>query len=214
MKVSSMLNAKIRVMCVDDHRVVREGIASMIRRQRDLEIVASAATAEEAVKLFALHRPDVTLMDLQLPAMTGVEAILEIRREYPQARIIILTVHSGDEDIYRGLHAGAATYLLKDSLTSQLADVIRDVHAGVSAIPPDIARQLQERLTRTALSVREIAVVNLMAKGLRNKEIASELGISLETAKVHVKHSLAKLKVKDRVAAVTVALRRGIIHLR
>src|SRR5262245_8792864 len=140
--------------------------------------------------------------------MTGVEAIRLIRRRHPQARIIILTVHSGDEDLYRGLQAGATTYLLKDSLTSQLPDVIRHVHEGTGSIPQDVARKLEERLAHAALSAREIAVVNLIAKGSRSKEIASELGISLETAKVHVKHLLKKLSVRDRAAAVTVALRR------
>jgi two-component system NarL family response regulator len=207
-----MTTSTIRVLCVDDHRVVREGIASMVGRQPDMEVVAAAATGEESVELFRQYRPDVTLMDLQLPTMSGLDAIHAIRREDPNARIIVLTVFQGDEDIYRALKAGAATYLLKDAL-DDLARMVREVHAGGRPLPPNIQALLAARSSHPELTAREIDVLRLVVKGLRNREIAVELGISEETAKVHVKNIFAKLDVPDRTAAVTVALRRGIIHL-
>lgn len=209
-----MAKPRIRVLCVDDHRVVREGITSMIGRQPDMEVIASAATGEQAIKLFQQHRPDVTLMDLQLPLMSGLDTICAIRSEFPEACIIVLTMYQGDEDIYGALHAGAATYLLKDALTHDLVQTVRDVHAGQRPIPPNVAERLADRVSHAVLTHREIAVVELIAKGQRNKEIAAELGITEETVKVHVKNLLAKLNVNDRTAAITVALRRGIIHLR
>lgn len=209
-----MTNPRIRVLCVDDHRVVRDGIALMLERQPDMEVVASAGTGKQAIELFHKHRPDVTLMDLQLPLMSGLDALVEIRRHYPEARIIVLTMYQGDEDIYRALAAGAATYLLKDALTFDLARTIREVHAGQRPIPPEVAERLSARLMQPVLTAREVTVMELIAEGLRNKEIADRLGITEATAKVHVKHLLTKLNVQDRAAAVTVALRRGIIHLR
>ncbi len=206
-----MAGDPIRVMCVDDHRVVREGLAAMIAGQPDMQVVASAATGEQAVDLFRRHLPDVTVMDLMLPVLSGLEAIRTIRRDDRDARIIVLTMYHGEEDIYRAVEAGAATYLLKDSISDDLIAMIREVHAGRRPIPPDIARVLASRTT--PLSAREVAVVELMARGLRNKEIAAELHISEETAKVHVRRLFAKLQVNDRTAAVQVALRRGIIHL-
>jgi DNA-binding NarL/FixJ family response regulator len=202
----------IRVMCVDDHRVVREGLAAMIGSQSDMKVVAAAATGEQALELFRIHRPDVTLMDLQLPAMSGLDAIRAIRREDSTARVIVLTMYHGEEDVYRALAAGAATYLLKDSISDDLVAMIRDVHAGGRPLPPNIARVLAARTT--PLSAREVEVIELMAQGLRNKEIAAALHITEETAKVHVRRLFAKLQVNDRTAAVRVALRRGIIHLR
>jgi len=208
-----MKNARIRVMCVDDHRIVREGISLIIDRQPDMEVVGSAASGEESVELFQRCRPDVTLMDLQLRSMSGVEAIRAIRRHDEDARIVVLTMYSGDEDIHRALEAGAATYLLKDTLSDDLIRVVREVHEGKQPIGADVEARLAERAGRPRLTSREVQVLELIAQGMRNKEIAAALGISEETAQVHVKNILAKLKVKDRTAAVNVALRRGIIHL-
>ncbi|MGE3507950.1 MAG: response regulator [Vicinamibacterales bacterium] len=205
--------APIRVLCVDDHRIVREGIALIIDRQPDMAVVGSAASGEEAVGLFRECLPDVTLMDLQLGGMSGVEAIRAIKAFAPNARIVVLTMYSGDEDIYRALQAGAVTYLLKDTLSDDLIRVVREVHGGKQPIGPDVEARLAERAARPHLTPREIQVVELIAQGMRNKEIAATLGISEETAQVHVKNILAKLKVKDRTAVVSVALRRGIIHM-
>jgi len=203
----------IRVLCVDDHRVVREGLGAMIGRQPDMEIVGAAATGEQAVDLYRQLRPDITLMDLQLPAMTGLDAIRAIRNFDENAHIIVLTMYSGEEDIFRALEAGAATYLLKDSISDDLTTMIREVHAGRRPIPPPIAKVLSARAGQPPLTAREVEVVRLIAKGLRNKEIATALHITEETAKVHVRKVFAKLNVNDRTAAVHVAMRRGIIHL-
>lgn len=204
----------IRVLCVDDHAVVRDGIALKIGLQPDMKVVATATTGEQAVELFRRHRPDVTLMDLRLPGMSGLEAIHAIRREDPDARIVVLTIYEGDEDIYRALQAGATTYLLKHTLSDDLIRIVREVHAGMKPIVPDIAVRLAARLTEPPLTVRETQIVELMAGGMRNKEVAAALGIAEETVVVHIKNLFAKLHVKDRTAAVTVALRRGIIHLK
>lgn len=194
---------------------MREGIALIINRQPDMEVVGSASSGEEAIDLFRTQRPDVTLMDLQLSGMSGVDAIRAIRQEDPRARIVVLTMYQGDEDIYRALDAGAATYLLKDTLSDDLIRVIRDVHAGRQpAVSPDVEARLAERAGRPALTPREIQVLDLISRGMRNKEIATALAVSEETIHVHVRNILAKLKVKDRTAAVNVALRRGIIHIR
>ncbi len=204
----------IRVLCVDDHAVVREGIAGLIGRQADIKLVAAAASGEEAVALFRTTRPDVTLMDLQLPGLSGLEAIRAIRQGFPDARIIVLTMYQGDEDIYRALRAGAVTYLLKDTLADELVRVVRQVHSGKQPINPDIQSRLDGRTGQPGLSPREAQVIELIAVGMRNKEIAALLGISEDTVQVHVKNMLLKLNVHDRTAAVTVALRRGIIHIR
>ena len=208
-----MAKSKIRILCVDDHRLVLAGIELMIGRQPDMVVVGSATTGEEAVSLFRQHKPDITLMDLQLPVMTGLEAIRAIRHLSPEARIIVLTMYHGDEDIHRALMAGASTYLLKDMLSDDLMRVIREVHAGQRALLPDVQVKLDERATRPSLTPREVQVTELIGRGLRNKEIASELHISEETVQVHVKSILTKLSVNDRTAAVNVAMRRGIIHL-
>jgi DNA-binding NarL/FixJ family response regulator len=213
MSAASPSEPPIRVLCVDDHEVVREGIALKVNMQPDMRVVASAAVGEQAVVLFESHRPDVTLMDLQLPSMSGLDAIHAIRRIDPAARIVVLTMYHGEEDIYRALQAGAATYLLKGTLSDDLVRIIREVHAGERPIPPDVAARLAARLPEFALSPREIEVVTLMADGLHNKEIATTLGISHETVRIHAKNIFAKLDVPDRTAAVTEALRRGIIHL-
>jgi two-component system NarL family response regulator len=186
----------------------------MLARNAAIEVVASAGTGEQAVALFCRHRPDVTLMDLQLPVMSGVDAIRAIRRHSPDARIIVLTMFQGEEDIYRALEAGAATYLLKDSLTHDLSRTVVEVYEGTCQIPTHIRDKMISRGSRPSLTSREIAVVELIARGMRNKEIGAALGVTEETAKVHVKHLLTKLDVNDRSAAVTEALRRGIIHLK
>ena len=204
---------RIRVLPVDDHRVMLDGLSLLIGRQDDMEVVASATTGEQAVELFHQHRPDVTLMDLQLPTMSGIEAIQQICRDAPDARIVVLTMYQGDEDICQALEAGAATYLLKDALSEELVRVIRDVHSGERPIPSNVAERLEARRRQPSLTPREMDVVRLIAQGMRNKEIAVALGISEETAKVHVKNILAKLNVSDRAAVIPVALRRGIIHI-
>src|SRR5215469_1882490 len=204
----------IRVMCVDDHRIVREGIGVIINRESDMSVVGTASTGEEAVAVFKRERPDVTLMDLQLPRMTGLEAIREIRQEDPAARIIVLTMYQGDEDIHRALAAGAATYLLKDTLSDDLIRFVREVHSGRRPLRPEVRAALDERASAPTLTPREIQVMELVAEGRRNKEIASSLAISEETVQVHLRNIFAKLKVSERTAALNVAIRRGIVHIR
>jgi DNA-binding NarL/FixJ family response regulator len=209
-----MSKSHVRVLCVDDHRIVRDGLALIINRQADMRVVAFAGSGEQSVELFRRHRPDVTLMDLQLGAMSGVDAIRAIRHEDPEARIVVLTMSQGDEDIHSALDAGAATYLLKDTVADDLVRVIRDVNAGKHlAIPADVKARLEDVTARSRLSPREVQVMQLISEGMRNKEIAVALGISEETVQVHVKKILAKFNVQDRTAAVSVAIRRGIIHL-
>jgi DNA-binding NarL/FixJ family response regulator len=204
----------IRVMCVDDHRIVREGISVIINRESDMSVVGTASTGEEAVAVFRRERPDVTLMDLQLPRMTGLEAIRQIRQENPDARIIVLTMYQGDEDIHRALAAGAATYLLKDTLSDDLIRFVREVHSGRRPLRPEVRAALDERALAPTLTPREIQVMELVAEGRRNKEIASSLAISEETVQVHLRNIFAKLKVSERTAALNVAIRRGIVHIR
>lgn len=203
----------IRVLCVDDHRIVREGIGLIIGKQADMCVVGSAACGEDAIALFDRERPDVTLMDLQLGQMSGLQAIRAIRRISTDARIVVLTMYQGDEDIYRALDAGAATYLLKDSLADDLVRVIREVHGGRRPISPDVEARLADRARLPPLTPREVEIIELIAQGMRNKEIAAALGISTETVQVHVKNVLGKLNVNDRTAAINVAIRRGIIHI-
>jgi len=207
-------DAKIRVLCVDDHAVVREGLALIIELEGDMRVVGSAATGIEAVEQFGKLRPDVTLMDLELPALDGVAATAAITRQFPDARIVVLTVHQGMEDVYRALQAGAITYILKDTLTKDLIRVIRQVHAGERPLPPDIAVRLAARAREPPLTAREVEVLELMAKGLSNRHIGVTLAISDETVHAHAKNIFAKLHVGDRTGAVTEAFRRGIIHLR
>jgi DNA-binding NarL/FixJ family response regulator len=206
-------SAAIRVLCVDDHPLVRDGVSRKIDLQPDMEVVATAATGEEAVRLYHQHRPDVTLMDLSLPGMSGLEAIAAIRGADPTARIVVLTMYKGDEDIHRALEAGAKAYVLKTTVSDDLVRVLRDVYAGARPMSPDIASSLATRATSAPLTNRERSVISLMAQGMRNKEIAAELGISEDTVEVHARNAFVKLNVRDRTSAVTTALRRGIIHL-
>lgn len=203
----------ITVLCVDDHPVVREGLRAVLGQHEQIEVVAAAGTGEEAIDLFRQHLPDVTLMDLKMPGMSGLQALELIRRDFPDARIIVLTTYEGDEDIYHALQAGAVTYLLKDSLADDLVRIVRAVSQGARPIPEEIAGRLVGRMGQPSLTVREVEVLGLISRGRRNKEIAGELGITEETAQVHVRNILAKLNVHDRTEAVTLALRRGILHL-
>jgi DNA-binding NarL/FixJ family response regulator len=208
-----MSDGRIRLLCVDDHKVVREGLSAMLGAHDDIEVVGLAANGEQAVALHQQLQPDVTIMDLQLPVMGGLDAIKAIRKSTPDARIIVLTMYHGEEDIYRSLSAGAATYLLKDSITDDLVSMVRHVHAGERPLPSKIANMLATRDQQSTLSARELDVIRLVAQGMRNKEIAGALNITEETVKVHVRRVLAKMNVNDRTAAVRVALQRGIIHL-
>ena len=208
-----MTAARIRVVCVDDHPLMREGIALTISREPDMEVVGTAASGERAVELVRQLRPDVTLMDLQLPGMSGLEAIRAIRTDVPDARVIVLTMYHGDEDVFRALQAGASTYLSKDTVSEDLVRVVREVHAGGQPMPAEIARILASRDPKASLTTREVQTLELMAKGKTNAEIAEELGISRETAKAYVHRILFKLEVDDRTAAVSVAVKRGIIRL-
>lgn len=204
----------IRVLLVDDHRIVREGLAMVIDREPDMHVASAVSSADEAVLAHRQHRPDVTIMDLQLGGASGVDAIRHIRAIDPAARIVVLTMMRGDEDIYRAMEAGAMTYLLKDTAIEDLTRVIRDVHAGRSPrISPEIKAQMVARAERPSLTARETEVLELVRRGLRNREIAGSLGISEETVQSHVRSILSKLDVPDRTAAVDVALRRGILHL-
>jgi two-component system, NarL family, response regulator len=204
----------IRVLCVDDHRLMREGISRIVGVQPDMTVVAQASDGEQAVEQFLRFRPDVTLMDLEMPTMRGVQAIHAIRRHAPDARIVVLTMYHGDEDIHRAVAAGAVGYLLKDMLPDDLIRVIREVHSGGRVIPPEIAAALEQRASQPTLTVREFQVLELLATGKRNKEIAAALGISADTASAHVKSIFQKFNVHDRTAALAEALRRGIIHIR
>jgi two-component system NarL family response regulator len=203
----------IRLLIADDHCVVREGLAALIELQPDMTVVGEASNGREATELFHSRLPDVTLMDLRMPQMDGVEAITTIREAFPAARIIVLTTYHGDEDIYRGLRAGAKGYLLKDAGREALLEAIRAVHAGQTRIPPDVAAKLVARMSGPELSAREREVLRLMAAGNSNQEIGAALFITEATVKTHVNNILSKLGVSDRTQAVTTALRRGIVHL-
>ena len=204
----------IRVLSADDHPVVRRGIAAMIANEPDIEVVAEARDGAEAVALFEAHAPDVVLMDLRMPTMDGVSAIRAIRAHDPNARVVALTTFDGDTDIHRALSAGACGYLLKDALVDELVGAIRSAVAGRRLIPPTVAGRLAEFTPRVELTAREHEVLQLVADGLRNKEIALVIGRSTETVKIHLQSILQKLGARDRTQAVTLALQRGIIHLR
>jgi len=208
-----MEGTPIRVLCVDDHRLMREGIVRIVSLQPDIKVVAEARTGQEAVEQFMAHRPDVTLMDLQLPVMNGLQAIRAIKKADAGARVIVLTMYQGDEDIYRALQAGAVAYLLKDSVPDDLIRVIREVHAGNQIISDGVAAKLAARATQPALTDRELQVLELLAEGQRNKEIAATLSISEDTARTHIKSIFFKFNVHDRTAALAEGVRRGIVHI-
>ena len=204
---------KIRVLCVDDHPVVRDGIAAIINLQPDMVLAGAAATGGEALERFFELRPDVALVDLQLPDMSGFDLIKKIKDKSPNARIIVLSSHEGDVDIQRALEAGAQGYVAKGIVRDELLETIRSVHTGKRRLPAAVAQKLAEHMADEPISPRELEVLSLMAAGKRNKEIASELSIAEDTVKMHVRNILSKLQVNDRTEAVTSALRRGIIHL-
>lgn len=203
----------IRILAVDDHPMLREGIASLVASQPDMKLIAEASTGREALEQFRKHRPDLTLMDLQMPDMDGVEAMAAICSEFPDARIIVLTTYKGDVKILRALKAGARAFLIKGLLRKELLETIRAVHAGQKRIPPEIAAELADHATDDALTTREIDVLRLIAAGNSNKLIADQLSITEETVKGYVKNILSKLGASDRTHAVTIALKRGFIDL-
>jgi DNA-binding NarL/FixJ family response regulator len=203
----------IRILAVDDHPLLRKGIAALVNGEPDMKLVAEASNGEEAIKIFRLHRPDVTLMDIQLPGLNGIEAINQILSEFPDARIIVLTTYRGDAQVARALRAGARAYILKGHVHRELLETIYTVHAGRKRIPPDIATELAEHVTEDELSAREIEVLRLIATGNSNKEIADQLSIGEATVKSHVTNILSKLNANDRAHAVTIGLTRGIIEL-
>lgn len=208
-----MTNEPIRVLVVEDHNVVRQGLVALLSVAEGLEVVGEAADGIEAIAQFRKHRPAITLIDLRLPRLGGVDTIARIRREWPQARFIVLTTYDGDEDIYRALKAGAKAYLLKGMTSEELLTAIRAVHAGKSHIPPAIAERLAERMGAEELTPRELDVLEQIVNGKSNKEIGVELDISEATVKTHINSLLAKLGVTDRTQAATAAIRRGIVPL-
>jgi DNA-binding NarL/FixJ family response regulator len=203
----------IRLICVDDHPLLRQGIAVIINNQPGMSLVAEATSGREAIQKYREHRPDVTLMDLRLPDMSGVDSLIAIRTEFPDARIVMLTTFEGDVEIQRSLEAGARGYLLKSMPSNQLVEVIQEVHAGKKRIPAELAARLANHLGEESLTQREVEVLRAMADGNRNRDIAEQLLISEETVKVHIKHILEKLGAHDRTRAVSIAIRRGIIYL-
>jgi len=204
--------SQIRVFSVDDHPLLREGIAALVNNQPDMVLIGQASTGSEAIQLFKEYLPDVTLLDLRLPDMSGIDTLIAIRTAFPNARVIMLTTFEGDVEIHRALQAGAGGYLLKNMPPSELLDVIRLVHAGKKRIPPEIASQLAEHMADEALTEREVEVLQQVAGGNKNRDIANKLFISEETVKVHIKHIMEKLGAADRTQAVAIGIRRGIIQ--
>jgi len=203
----------IRILCVDDHQLLREGIAAVVEGQPDMRLVGEATSGQEAIESFRRQRPDVTLMDLRMPDMNGIEAITAIRAEFPTARIIVLTTYAGDALAVEALRAGASGYLLKSLLRKELLETIRAVHAGKRRIPPEVAAEIAQHAADDALTAREIEVLRRVAAGKSNKVIAAELGISENTVKAHMQSILPKLDASDRTHAVIIALKRGILHV-
>ena len=203
----------IRVLSVDDHPLLRGGVAALIGIQTDMELVAEACNGLEALEQFRRHHPDITLMDLQMPEMSGIDAISAIRGEFPEARIIILTTHAGDVQVSRALKAGARAYLLKGSLRNELLETIRAVHAGQKRVSSQVAAEIAAHSTDQALTPREVDVLRLVAKGKANKEIAAQLSLTEETVKTHIRNILGKLEANDRTHAVAIGIKRGIIEL-
>ena len=204
---------RIRLLTADDHALLREGIAALVNLEADMQLVAQAGTGREAIDKFKEHRPDVTLMDLQMPDMNGIDAIIAIRSAFPNARIIVLTTYAGDVQVMRALKAGARAYVLKGRVHKELLETIRAVHAGQKRVPPEVAAALAEHTGDDELSARELDVLRLIAAGNANKEIAAQLSIAEETVKSHVTSILSKLSANDRTHAVTIALKRGIIEI-
>jgi DNA-binding NarL/FixJ family response regulator len=202
---------KIKVLTVDDHPLLREGIAAVIQGEEDISLVGEATNGQEAIESFRIHRPDVTLMDLQMPVMNGIDAITAIRQEFPGARFVILTTYQGDVQALRAFKAGASGYLLKNMLRKDLLDTIRVVHAGRRRIPPEIAAELAEHVADDALTSREIEILRRVSVGTSNKIIASQLAVSEATVKAHMKSILSKLGANDRTHAVTIAMKRGFL---
>ena len=206
-------SSPIRILTVDDHPLVREGIAGLVGVQPDMTLVAEAANGRDAIQQFRTHRPDVTLMDLQMPEMNGLDAVIAIRTEFPEARIIVLTTYEGDAQILRAVKAGAQGYLLKNTLHSELLRTIRAVHAGKKSLSPEVSFQIAEHVSDEALTPAEVVVLRLIAAGNANKQIADQLGVTEDTVKGRVKSILAKLDANDRTHAAMIALKRGIIEL-
>jgi DNA-binding NarL/FixJ family response regulator len=202
----------IRILCVDDHPLVRKGIGSILSNEPDMKLVAEGNDGVEAVELYRLHHPDITLMDLRMPRLDGTSAVRQIRSEFPEARIIALTSYDGDQDILRALEAGVMGYLLKDMVHTDVLRAIRAVHAGRRFVPEQVARQLGEMFAKADLTGRELEVLEHLAEGLSNKEISRVLGTAAGTVKIHVQHILGKLGAADRTQAVTMAIRRGLLH--
>lgn len=203
----------IRILCVEDHPVFREGLRAMIGSEPDMEFVGHAPNGVEAIAQFRLHRPDITLMDLRLPGADGTDVLISIRGEFPQARIIMLTTSDGDAEILRAMRAGASAYILKSMPMDELLDVIRAVHGGRRHVPPEVAARLAQYMGDDDLTARELDVLHLIRDGYRNKQIADQLTISENTVNFHIKNLMEKLRANDRTHAVTIALRRGLLHI-